>query len=110
MAAERQLVILQTASGGIEYIQTGPDGAFLQDLVQSGTLKVVRSKTLDGPYYHGLFDDTGRLRILVCRTHFIPKAGPYDLNVRGKLAVSENIETVWLVPGTSAYACVCTTT
>jgi hypothetical protein len=110
MAAERQLMILASPSGKREFLQTGNKAGPLVELIKSGRLQLIRSKSLDGPYYLGLFDYQGNLRILVCRARSIPSAPcPYRLRIGDKEVVSEYIESVKPVYGTAAVVCVCTT-
>ena|SRR5689334_15090878 len=111
MAAERELVILESASGRREFIETGKNAHALAELVQTRRLQLIRSKSLDGPYYLGLFDQQGYLRILVCRARSIPSApSPYRLLVGNKEVVSEYLESARPVYGTAGVICVCTTT
>lgn len=110
MAAERELVILVSASGKREYIQTGKNAAAMVEMLKSKRLELIRSKSLDGNYYLGLFDYQGNLRILVCRARSIPPAPcPFRLTIDGKEVVSEYIESAKQVYGTAAVVCVCTT-
>jgi len=111
ITAERELVILATVRGKHEYIQTGKNAPILIDVIKSGQLQLIRSSTLNGPYYLGMFDQQERLRILICRAPAIPPAQcPYKLNIGGKEVVSEYIESVRQVYGTAGVICVCETT
>ena len=110
IAAERELVILPSATGKIEYVQTGKNAQSLIDVLKSGQVKLIRSKSLGGPYYLGMFDQQGRLRILICRAPAIPPAQcPYRLRIGEKEVVNEFIESAKHVYGTPAVVCVCTT-
>jgi len=103
-------MILDSPSGKREYIQTGKNAEHLVQLLKSKRLQLVRSKSLTGPYYLGLFDYQGNLRILVCRAPSVPPGDcPYKLNINGKEVVSEYIEKVKLVYGAPAVICTCTT-
>jgi len=110
MAAERQVVVLSNFQGKREYIETGQHAPSMVELMQTGELKLIRSSCLDGPFYLGIFDQQGRLRILVCRSPTIPFApAHYELKIKGKIVVSEYLESARIWPGTRAVICVCRT-
>jgi hypothetical protein len=110
MAAERELVILESVRGGRDFIQTGKKAAPMVSLIQQRRLELIRSKSLNGPYYLGLFDAQENLRILVCRAKSIPNAPcPYRLLIGEKIVVSEEIEKAQQVYGTAGVVCVCKT-
>ena len=111
MAAERELLIVDNLSGKREYVQTGKHAAAMVEALKAKRIQLVRSKSLDGGYYLGLFDYQKNLRILVCRSRTIPSApAPYRLLIKDKEVVSENIESAEQVYGSPAVICVCTTT
>jgi hypothetical protein len=111
MIAERELVVLEKARGGREFIQTGKNAIHLVEVIKSGQVQLIRSSTLDGQYTLGLFDQQERLRILVCRARSIPNApSPYKLRIGDKEVVSEHIESTKQLYGTAGVVCICTTT
>ena len=110
MVAERQLVVLMSPTGKREFVMTSEKATPLVEMIKSGRIELIRSKALDGPYYLGLFDYQGNLRILVCRARSIPSAPcPYRLLVGDKVVVDEYIESAKQIYGSPGVVCKCTT-